>query len=229
MLIWLLDIRTFSVPAFNGRVRLVGIHFRSPHFRNLVLKAKEITDATILIIDPLISFIGARKTITRKFAASLDALTQVAMEAEMAVMIAHHPGKTGNSGIYAGRGASAIADWSTNLLTLEYATVNNTKCIKATIEKARNSKKLDPFYLTLNKHLIFERYDPFAPLLGPVLAVLQSLGGSVNTQKDYVNAIQASLPNMSKASAIKSIQDAVDQGYVSTTQGPKGALKYQLL
>lgn len=217
------------IPGFNGRARCLGFHFRSPHFRNLVLKAKEITAADILVVDPLISFIGAEENNNTEIRDSLDALTQVVMEAEMAVMIAHHPGKSGINGVYTGRGASAIADWCTNLLTLEYATVNNTRCIKATVEKARNSAAIDPFYLLLNKHLIFELYDPFAPLLGPVLAVLQSLGGSVNTQKDFINAIQASIPNMSKGSAIKSIKEAVDQGYVSTIQGAKGSLKYQLL
>ena len=216
------------IPGFKGRARCIGFHFRSPHFRSLVMRLKERTEADVLVIDPFISFSGAEENNNTEIRSALDALTSVAMEAELAVIMAHHPGKIGNQGIYTGRGASAIADWATNVLTLEYTTIKDAKCIKATVEKARNSAEIDPFYLIRNENLIFERFDPYSSFISAVVSTLQASGGTINTQKEFVEEIRNTDPNISKSAAIVAIKDAIQQGIVKATQGQKNSLKFEL-
>ena len=224
----LLGYKNVYIPSFNGRARCIGFDFRSEYFRKLLMTLKLKTDAQVVIIDPAISFLGAEENNNSEIRESLDALTRIATDAELSVILVHHPGKVGNQGIYTGRGASAIADWASNLMTLRYSTLNNVKCIKVSIEKARTSALIEPFYVMLDENLIFKKFDPHGPLISTIIEVLMQNGGTISTQAGFIDAIKLYDDKISVSGAKQAIQAAADQKLITITVGSKNSKSFTL-
>ena len=216
------------IPGFNGRVRCIGFDFNSKHFRKLLMTLKHKTDAQMLIIDPAISFLGAEENNNTEIRKSLDALISVTTDLDMSVILVHHPGKAGNMGVYTGRGASAIADWASNLMTLNYSSHGNVKCIKVTVEKSRTSSVIDPFYVMLDENLIFKKYDPYGPLISTVIQVLMQNGATINTQAEFIKQIRLYDDKISVSSAKQAIEEAVNQKLISTMDGKRNSKTFTI-
>ena len=220
--------RNVFIPSFNGRARCIGFDFRSEYFRKLVMILKAKTKADVLVVDPAISFLGAEENSNSEIRESLDALTRIATDANMSVILVHHPGKMGNMGVYSGRGASAIADWASNLLTLNTVKLSNVKCIKVTVEKSRTSSVIDPFYIQMDQNLIFRKYDPHGPLVSTVMEVLMQNGGTISTQAGFLDAIKLYDDSISVSGAKKAIEQAADQKLISIKVGTKNSKSFTI-
>jgi len=220
--------RNVFIPSFNNRARCIGFDFRSENFRKLLMNLKDKTDAQVAIIDPAISFLGAEENSNSEIRASLDSLTRVATDADMSVILVHHPGKMGNMGVYTGRGASALPDWASNLMTMNVVSINNTKCVKITIEKSRTSAVIDPFHIMLNENLIFKKYEPHVGLVSTIIQVLLENGGTINTQAGLLDAIKQYDSNISVSGVKKAIEQAAEQKLIRITVGSKNSKSFSI-
>jgi len=221
--------RNVFIPSFNGRSRCIGFVFRSEYFRKLLMTLKQKTGAQVAIIDPAISFMGAEENSNSEIRASLDSLTRVATDADMSVILVHHPGKVGNMGVYTGRGASALADWASNLMTMNIVSMNNTKCVKITIEKSRTSAVIDPFHIMLNENLIFKKYEPHVGMVSTIIQVLLQNGGTISTQAGLLDAIKQYDSNISVSGVKKAIEQAAEQKLIRITVGSKNSKSFSII
>jgi hypothetical protein len=221
--------RNVYIPSYAGRARLIGFDFRSEYFRKLMVTLKTKTGADIAIIDPAISFLGCDENSNTEIRSSLDSLTKVATELSISVLLVHHPGKVGITNVYTGRGASALADWSTNLITLSPVQLSNVNCIKLTVQKSRTSSSIDPFHIIMNDDLIFEKYNPHGNLIDTILEVLMQNGGKFSTQSNFLDAIKMYDDSISIAGAKKAIQEAANQGLINIIAGTKNSKSFSIV
>lgn len=103
----------------------------------------QITQADILILDPLISYVTGDENDNAEMRRSLDCLTDIQDRTGTASIVVHHLGKAAASGkfndVFSGRGASAIGDWAANILTFKKEKQEGSEMtIEVLHHKARN-------------------------------------------------------------------------------------------
>ena len=160
---------------------------------------------------------------------TLDSLSSDCANLNLSAILIHHTGKMGANGIYTGRGASAIADWASNIVTLKKESINNQDSIKVTNEKARNFAAFKPFYLQMTSNFILNPVDPNNLITDQdIMKVLKTNNGVFNSKKDFKQAIVSAFSCPEKSAAEK-INDVVNKGLVTVSKGTKNKKIYKIV
>jgi hypothetical protein len=119
-------------------------------FSDTVSRLIERTQAKIILFDPLISYHSADENDNTAMRKTLDNLSGVANAYDLTIIITHHHGKFHKDGYHKARGASAITDWASAILTLnKINTKDGRHLIKASWNKVRSFRPPDPLKLEL--------------------------------------------------------------------------------
>jgi predicted transcriptional regulator len=139
--------------SIRDDIRLAG-PLTDPKFQGGILSLLDRTQADILFLDPLISYHDADENDNAAMRRTLDCLTSICDKANVACIIVHHAGKAGTDNqVFAGRGASAIGDWASNILVLspgpEIRKEDGSRrfVLGVSHRKSRNFETVENFYL----------------------------------------------------------------------------------
>jgi len=201
----------------------------------------------ILIIDPLISYLGGNENDSVETRATLDGISRIASQAQCTPIVIHHANKAGKE--Y--RGSTAINDWARNRISLtpEECTkpVSNKKTgslipkletgklIKVTHEKCNNFELFDSFLLEMGTDLNFrlvekQLAEKDIKNCEQVVKVLKDLGGYADSQNVLAKAYGKTF-NSSEATAKRNIKNAEKASYIckeSTVKDGKETYVYSL-
>jgi len=217
-----------ALPKMNGRHRVLGLRFKDQKFRDLVMRIKDRTHADILIIDPLISYAGVDENNNSEMRNALDALTDVCMKADMSVIMIHHSGKLGDQGVFTGRGASSIADWASNIVTLKREKIGQQQTILVKNEKTRVGPSTDQFHLEKDSNLILRLANPYDSFnYSDVLNIMRDNGGKVDTKAELTQSIKKKM-DVCDSRAREIIKEAEKRKYISEMKGEKNKKGYKL-
>lgn len=216
--------------------RLVG-SLQDREFKSKVVRLVKQTGAELVVIDPLISYLGASdENDNAALRRDLDQVTTMQDEAGFSVIVVHHRGKDGKPGnIFSGRGASAIADWAANILVLEREDGHGggPVVIKGTHVKARNYELQPPFWLERTPDLLLCRRE--SPLNQAktdeallVAEVLRDMGGQAESQAALKQAVRdRALVSEKKARGM--VQNALGLGLIVARTGAGQATIYEAI
>lgn len=146
----------------------------------------------LLYIDPLISYHRQDENENVSMRATLDHLTRLCEQADVAVVLVHHFNRMGQI-----RGAASIRDWACNVLLLELAErrEDETVILKAIHDKSRNYPLRPDFFLERTPDLDFRICEKpgsrQADQVQAAVDALQALGGRVDSQTALVSEIVA--------------------------------------
>jgi hypothetical protein len=87
-------------------------------FAKNLISVIEKNGINVLIFDPLISYHGSDENDNTAMRLNLDAIGRISRQYKMTVILTHHHSKSGGSDYKKARGASAITDWASVILTL---------------------------------------------------------------------------------------------------------------
>jgi|GEM_PF-2511507 len=210
------NMRIGSAQVFIARlqggddIRFVG-DLASTKFQGQLCEAITLTDAKLIVIDPLISYHDADENSNMEMRNALDCLQIYVLDRTGAsAIICHHFNKQGET-----RGASAIRDWTANLLLLEVVKKQNdgSAVIKVTHDKARNFPQVKPFYLERTPNLDFipteKPESKKDQQIESAVNALAELGGRCESQEILKAAIMKEL-NCKESTARRSINDALN-------------------
>jgi hypothetical protein len=190
--------------------RVTG-NLRDKHFQEALKEKIFKTKARLLVVDPLISFHNQNENDNAEIRKVLDQLSYLCDVTKTACLVVHHTGKTSAEGIFAGRGASAIADWAGNILVM---TEEELDRIKVHHVKSRNFRTGPPFTLEVSPTLQFTRVaEPIEENVNTVVEVLESLGGEVKDQGKFKKELVKHGAG-SESTALRMINDAVEAGKI---------------
>jgi hypothetical protein len=176
-----------------------------PIFQRNLKDMLEATKAGLLILDPLISYHAQDENDNVGMRKSLDILTGIVGE-NTSVVITHHHGKGQHEGQNMARGATAILDWARGILTLTRQPHENKALIKVDHTKAGNFQSSPSFLLEVAGPCVIPvELEVLAPP-SKIVEVLRNLGGSVETQNEFVRAIMEAC-----AVSRKTAQDAINR------------------
>jgi hypothetical protein len=117
------------------------------------------TKSKLIVIDPLISFHNKNENDNVEIRKVLDILTGVCNVTKTACLVIHHTGKTKSGNVFSGRGASALADWASNIVLIEKEDKggeegqNDGVLLNIKYLKSRNFIKCPPFDLEVSGEL----------------------------------------------------------------------------
>lgn len=188
----------------------------------------------ILVIDPLISFSGAKnENDSADMRPSLDAIDGVCRQAKCTPIVIHHDKKDGDN--Y--RGSTAINDWTRNRISLKRKVITenritstdsqgrptghrmvNIPVVRVTHEKCNNFQMFDPFLIRMTENLHFERISEQlspknAEKVVTVAQVLSSMGGYAESENALAK-VYMELAKVSKNTAKKYILLAVKNKFI---------------
>jgi hypothetical protein len=193
-------------------------------FQNQLQELIFSTGAGLLVLDPLISYHSKSENDNAEMRKALDALTRLCEDTNAAVLVIHHAGKAGTSG--GARGASAITDWASNIISLEPEKEGSEdECLKVQCQKSRNFERFPEFHLQLSSNLVFERVegvDVKSDRNEAVRSALSALGGKVEKQGDLVEKLIK--VGCSSSNAQRMIKTAAEDGLIMYLPG-KGNTK----
>jgi hypothetical protein len=209
----------------NNEVRSIG-DFLSSNFKNEIKTAVQAYGASILMIDPLISFHSQDENSNDQMRALLDTIGLFSEEINVTPLIIHHHAKfTSGSGPGGGRGASAIGDWSPNTWELDF---QKKKGFKLVHNKARNFQRLDqdlPLELDKNTLRFKIKQTPTAhgSNVQKVVQALTNLGGQARSQAELKKKIMEEHQNATGSTIVentakKKIEEAVTAGAIKESK-----------
>ena len=208
-----------ALPVVNERFRTLGFKFMEKKFRELVLRIKDNTMVDILIIDPLISYAGVDENNNSEMRNTLDALTDVCMQAELSLIMIHHSGKVGDQGVHTGRGASSLSDWASNIFVLKKDSSSGQELIKVKNEKTRVGPSTEEFYLKKDENLILDVFNPFDDFdYSKIVAMFKDNGGRFDKKSQLTKSVSEVL-GIGEKKARKIIDESVDRGYIDCKPG----------
>jgi DNA polymerase III delta prime subunit len=179
-----------ALPVVNERFRTLGFKFMEKKFRELVLRIKDKTMADILIVDPLISYAGVDENNNSEMRNTLDALTDVCMQAELSLIMIHHSGKVGDQGVHTGRGASSLSDWASNVVVLTNEVNSGQQTIKVKSEKTRVGPRFETFHLEKDGNLVLREFNPLDRFdYGKIVSMFNDNGGSFDNKSKLTKSI----------------------------------------
>jgi RecA-family ATPase len=114
------------------------------------------TKSRLVVIDPLISFHSQNENDNVEIRKVLDILTGICDVTKTACLVIHHLGKTKMDGVFSGRGASALADWASNILLIDKEDKGGKDdgvLLNIKYLKSRNFIKCPPFDLEVSGEL----------------------------------------------------------------------------
>jgi RecA-family ATPase len=188
-------------------------------FRELVLRIKDRTSADILIVDPLISYAGVDENNNSEMRNTLDALTDVCMQAELSLIMIHHSGKVGDQGVHTGRGASSLSDWASNIFVLKKDSLSGQEIIKVKNEKTRVGPSTEDFYLQKDENLILDVFNPFDDFdYSKIVAMFNDNGGSFDNKGQLTKSVSEIL-GVGEKKARRIIDESVDRGFITCKPG----------
>lgn len=231
---------------------ITGKRFSDPEFCDFVVEyIKDIEEGGImidlLIIDPLISYLGGNENDSVETRATLDGISRIASQAKCTPIVIHHANKAGKE--Y--RGSTAINDWARNRISLTPVEVSKpsspqktgslipklkkTKLIKITHEKCNNFELFDSFLLEMGSDLSFrlvekQLSEKDLETCQKVVQVLESMGEHAGSQNDFAKAYVEVFKGSEKT-AKRNIEKAETSGYIckeSTVKEGKETYVYSL-
>lgn len=219
-------------PRFNGSCRVQG-HISDPKFMRNLRHIVSDSGAGLVVIDPLISFAGCDENDNTKMRAVLDQLGELMDSTGASVILVHHLGKTGSSGMQGGRGAQAISDWAANIVKVEKAKGSDDgRRFVVEHQKARNYEiRMRKFELTRGDNLMFMpcgslSSDANDAKITNVISALEVLGGHAESQTVLTKKMNE-LHGVSNTEAQRQIKLAVERGAVLAVEGKGRSTGYQ--
>lgn len=195
--------------------------------KRIILK----TQADLIVIDPLISFINGSENDNCKMRELLDKLFKIITDANASLILVHHVAKSGNQYSQGGRGAQAISDWAPNIVKLCHPKDSKDgKKILFQQEKARNFAIEQPEITLYRDDNLWFEIDPHADekelkeKAATAVSALEKHGKPFHSQKDFIAAMME-LDDIKKTEAQRRIQAALDAGSIIATDIPKSRSK----
>jgi hypothetical protein len=205
----------FTIKAGND-CRLAG-SLKDKDFQKLIVDSLLSVGAGNLILDPLISYHGEDENDNAAMRRSLDCLSMICDQANVSAMLCHHYNRQNLT-----RGAASIRDWASNMLLMDFEKKDGDSTIlKITHDKARNYEQQPDFYLERTPDLQFlrcEKPGKQAQQVEVVVNVLAQMGGSIDSQAYFKNAIMLEL-NCGEATARRSIKQALEMKKIIIVPG----------
>jgi len=201
------------------------------NFQNELRKALEETKATVLIVDPITSFLGSKTPENDNVGIrnALDTFIQLVSNNNGSVIVIHHHGKgQERDNAYDARGASSFADWARTVLTLTpKKTENGQRILRG--NWAKTSAYKNPGVTT------FEILDDFSLNVVEgeetvpstrIKEVLENNGGRVGSQNELVRLLQAEFEKegneLSESTAKRAITRAETEGVLKQVKAGRG-------
>jgi RecA-family ATPase len=178
--------------------------------------------ATVFILDPLISFHNENENDNVKMRSVLDRVTYLSRQTASASLLVHHFGKPNRDAptelAYRMRGAQAIKDWSDSVITVTRVQ-DNTGHEKRTLRqvdfiKIRNGPPRSPITLERNGNFVHSLTAPpgkATPQL--VYELVKQYGHDIGSQNDLCKLIQGRV-KCAKRTAQRAIEVATQEGYI---------------
>lgn len=187
--------------------RMVG-SLTDKDFQKFLIDSLISIEAGLLILDPLISYHGEDENDNAAMRRSLDCLTLICDQANVAVILCHHYNRQNLT-----RGAASIRDWAANMLLMDIEKQSNgSTFLKITHDKSRNYEQQPDFYLERTPDLQFLRCEKpdgkQSNQMEAVIAALTEMGGQVDSQTHFKSAVMVGL-NCSEATARRAIEQAL--------------------
>ena len=198
-------------------------------FDNILSKFIEKYEIEVVILDPLISFHSANENDNVQVRKALDVITNLSTKYDISTIICHHHGKLDLEGHYAARGASAIADWASTILTLKKQKGGE---IVVNVSKVRNFERTPNFLLKREKgSLVFRPVESNGLVAKTDVAdILAETGGSVESQNKLTELVQAKI-GVSYKTALYAIKKAISDGIIMAekVEGKKNQKRLRLV
>jgi len=234
-----------------GDTTITGEVFLDESFCNFLvefikkIEAEKEVKIDILVIDPLISFSGAKnENDAAEMRPSLDAMDSVCRQARCTPIIIHHDKKDG--GDY--RGSTAINDWARNRIRLKQENVNQvqnngdvdngpkimeTDCIRIIHEKCNNFQMFHSFLVKMTDNLHFEKVSEQmsqadAEVVIAVSEALKDMGGHADSMNALADQYRE-LSGVGRTTARKHILMAVEKNLIRRDQGQNGRYRFDLI
>lgn len=243
--------RVFILSQYEDTT-ITGKRFSDPEFCNFVVEfIEDIEEGGIkidlLIIDPLISYLGGNENDSVETRATLDGISRIASQAKCTSIVIHHANKAGKE--Y--RGSTAINDWTRNRISLTPVEISKPispqktgslipklkkmKLIKVTHEKCNNFELFDSFLLEMGSNLNFrlvekQLSEKDLETCQMVAQVLESMGGHAGSQNDFAKTY-VEIFKGSEKTAKRNIEKAETSGHIckeSTVKDGKPTYVYSL-
>jgi len=209
-------------PYIKDQFTWTGKRIQS-HLIHAIPNIKANYNADIIFIDPLISFAGVDENSNNEMRRVLDLLTMVCIANQMVPVIVHHRGKGDGDGAHSSRGASAITDWASNIMSLSNKRVNNEPAIMVKNSKARSFETFSDFIIQINKNLSFDLIST-DKYKDTILKILKE-NGSFNNRKSFLQEIKKQL-QISNRIALDIVNGLAKSNEIITEKGEKNAMKY---
>jgi hypothetical protein len=208
------------LPWENNDVRVTGDLLNG--FADSLIRYITKYNIEVVILDPLISYHSANENDNVQVRKALDTITKVSTSCSVSTIICHHHGKIDLEGHHAARGASAIADWASTILTLKNNKSNENVSVE--ISKVRNFESTPGFTLkkergSLAFRLAVTEKEVRVPAIKKILA---EAGGMLKSQNALNKLVQKEL-GVSSRTGLIAIQEAIETGdiIVEVVEGKK--------
>jgi hypothetical protein len=220
-------LKSIFTPYVNGTPQIAGAicdrNGMPAEFVKTLEWLIEQTEADIVMFDPLISFHAGDEndnTIMRK---TLDTITGLSNKHSFTTVVCHHHGKTRQNGVYNARGASAISDWSSVVLTLSWKKGKEEgHFISAEWDKVRSFKPPKSLILELCEGSSFEIVDTEKIQATPreIGEIVEKEGGQWLGWDSLVKTVQDSF-KIGRKKAEDAVSKAVESGYIIQDKNPE--------
>jgi len=217
---------------FFSRPRAVYDLAENKHIDDMVAELKERAIDTFFI-DPLSSFHNMDENNNARMRQVLDRITHISRITGAAAIVVHHFGKPveGRETEYRYRGATSIKDWCDTMLSITIKAHENKTLRNVYFNKIRNGPEQKPLLLERSKgcprddngdlienfiHTIVEDDVLCPPEM--VKKILEDLGGSADSQKEFI-AIIMKEADCKSVTAGKCIRLAVERGTIFESSG----------
>ena len=186
------------------------------------------SEAEVIFYDCLSNLHAANENDNVAMRAVLDSLTEINAILGTACVVIHHFGKPGEGRTdarYRTRGASSIMDWAVTAASFTVVPHADKVFRKLTFHKVRDGATPKPLLLERDEDFLLSvtDEDSLCPS-NKVREILQDLGGHVDSQKPFVEAIRAEVGCNDK-SARKYIKQAVEMQVIRTQDRGNGRRK----
>jgi hypothetical protein len=197
--------------TMNGDPRVAGDILDSGFAEDLG-EAIELTQAGLVILDPLISYHRQDENANTGMRTVLDRLSEI-VGPKTSILITHHHGKTDYEGNNKSRGASAITDWARGILTLTRQPHATKKLIRVEHTKAGNFALSPSFLLeVVGPCVVSAELDVLVPP-SKVSEVLSDMGGRAESKNELAKMIMETC-EVSRRTAQEAIDRAEDFGHI---------------
>jgi hypothetical protein len=197
----------------------------TPFMHTLRAMIEEI-EPSVVFFDPLSTYHGANsENENADMRRRLDSLSALANEYNLTLVLIHHHSKSPHEGLNKSRGATAITDWASAVLTL---TKRNSRreegrqLIRAKWTKVRSFASPEPLTLEMVEGATFRIVDARLADVSTedVVGVIEGAGGSITGRGNLVEAIRQRF-EVGRDRAERILSDATRAGLVISERDPE--------